>query len=75
MATETTEREDMGKTFTALVRIHEANCKLEFPSADEQNFRMAIMKKIAKHLDLAELRQAKIQGPATGLQRPKNPAA
>lgn len=69
------ERDDMGKTFTALVRVHEANCKLEFPSTEEQNFRIAIMKKIGLSLNLAEVRQAQIQGPAKGLQRPQKPAA
>ena len=65
------ERDDMGKTFTALVRVHEANCRLEFPSPEEQNFRIAIMKKIGLSLGLADVRQIQIQGPAKGLQRPK----
>lgn len=65
------ERDDMGKTFTALVRVHEANCRLEFPSPEEQNFRIAIMKKIGLSLGLADVRQTQIQGPAKGLQRPK----
>lgn len=69
------ERDDMGKTFTALVRVHEANCKLEFPSPEEQNFRIAIMKKIGLSLSLAEVRQAQITGPAKGLQRPQKPTA
>jgi hypothetical protein len=69
------ERGDMGKTFTALVRIHEANCTLEFPSPEEQNFRIAIMKQIGLNLNLAEVRQTQITGPAKGLQRPqKTPA-
>lgn len=75
MGTDTQDRDDMGKTFTALVRIHEANCKLEYPSADEQNFRLAIMKRIGIQLNLAEVRQVKITGPAQGLQRGKNAAA
>ena len=29
-----------------LVRIHEANCEIEYPTRDEANFRVAIMKKI-----------------------------
>jgi hypothetical protein len=69
------ERDEMGKTFTALVRIHEANCRLDFPSPEEQNFRIAIMKKIGVALALAEVRPSKINGPAQGVQRPKNPAA
>lgn len=69
------ERDDMGKTFTALVRVHEANCRLEFPSPEEQNFRIAIMKKIGLSLNLVEVRQTQIHGPAKGLQRPQKPAA
>jgi hypothetical protein len=68
-------KEEMGMTFTALVRIHEANCKVEFPSADQANFTLAIEKEIARRLNLAELKQKQIQGPARGLQRPKNSAA
>jgi len=68
-------KEEMGMTFTALVRIHEANCKVEFPSADQANFTLAIEKEIAKRLRLVELKPWQIQGPAKGLQRPKTPAA
>ena len=50
-------KEEMGMTFTALVRIHEANCKVEFPSADQANFTLAIEKEIARRLNLAELKQ------------------
>ena len=32
---------------TQLVRIHEANCNLEFPTPSEANFRVAIMEKLA----------------------------
>lgn len=69
------DRDDMSKTLAQLVRIHEANCGLEYPTPEEQNFRIAIMKKIGLALNLAEVRQAQILGPAKGLQRPKNPAA
>ncbi len=61
---------EMGKTFTALVRIHEANCKLEFLSETEQNFRIAVMKKLAAEMGLSELRTATIAGPGKGVTRP-----
>jgi hypothetical protein len=48
-----------------LVRIHEANCKLEYPTRDEANFRLAIMKRLGLHFALKELRPATIAGPAT----------
>jgi hypothetical protein len=60
---------EMGKTFTALVRIHEANCALEFPSDVEQNFRIAVMKKLAAELGLPELKTAVIAGPGKGIPR------
>ena len=68
-------KDEMGLTFTAVTRIHEANCGLEFPSPEEQNFRIAIMKEIGRRLGLSELRQTQITGPAKGLQRPKNTPA
>ena len=49
-----------------LVRIHEANCNLEFPTPAEANFRLAIMKKLASEFALKELRTATIEGPAGG---------
>ena len=70
------KQENMGKTFTAKVRILEAVCGIDFPSADEQNFRIAIMKDIARELNLRELREKRIDGPATGVTRPPQaPAA
>ena len=47
-----------------LVRIHEANCHIQFPSRDELNFRLAIMKKLGEQYGLRELRQKEIVGPA-----------
>jgi hypothetical protein len=47
-----------------LVRIHEANCQIEYPSPDESNFRLAIMKKLGLEFRLKELRPATITGPA-----------
>ena len=61
---------EMGKTFTALVRIHEANCRIDFPTDVEQNFRIAVMKKLAEEMGLSELRNKTIVGPGRGVQRP-----
>jgi hypothetical protein len=47
-----------------LVRIHEANCKIEYPSPEELNFRLAIMKKLGMTIGLKELRTAQITGPS-----------
>ena len=46
-----------------LVRIHEANCKIEYPTRDEANFRIAIMKKLGLEFALKEVRPASIEGP------------
>jgi hypothetical protein len=46
-----------------LVRIHEANCRIEYPTKDEANFRLAIMKKIGLQFALREVRQAQVEGP------------
>lgn len=48
-----------------LVRIHEANCNLEYPTPAEANFRLAIMKKLGEQYRLKELRAATIDGPIT----------
>jgi len=48
-----------------LVRIHEANCHIEYPSRDEANFRLAIMKKLGLEFALKEVRAAAIAGPVT----------
>ena len=50
-----------------LVRIHEANCQLEYPTPDEANFRLAIMKRIGLEFGLKELRAATIDGPAVNI--------
>ncbi|HEX4083348.1 MAG TPA: hypothetical protein VHY22_00450 [Chthoniobacteraceae bacterium] len=62
---------EKGMTFTALVRIHEANCGIDYPTDVEQNFRIAVMKAIAGQLGLKELRDAVITGPGKGLRREK----
>jgi hypothetical protein len=46
-----------------LVRIHEANCQLEYPTPDEANFRLAIMKQLGREFGLKEVRAAAITGP------------
>jgi hypothetical protein len=61
---------EKGMTFTALVRIHEANCGIDYPTEQEQNFRIAIMKAMARHLNLPELRSFAITGPGKGVSRP-----
>ncbi len=47
-----------------LVRIHEANCHIPYPTPVEANFRLAIMKKLAAEYGLREYRAATIEGPA-----------
>ena len=47
-----------------LVRIHEANCGILFPTRDETGFRLAIMKRIARDLSLRELRGTSFEAPA-----------
>jgi hypothetical protein len=54
-----------------LVRIHEANCQVMHPSADEAAFRLAIMKKLALELNLKELRGARLPEAATGAPNTK----
>jgi len=46
-----------------LVRIHEANCQIEYPTRDEANFRIAVMKLLGREFALKELRGATIEGP------------
>jgi len=47
-----------------LVRIHEANCKIDFPTPEESAFRLAIMKKLGLDLGLREIRAAVIDLPS-----------
>jgi len=61
---------ERGFTPAELVRIHEANCAVDYASDEEQNFRIAIMKHIARRLNLVELRATTITGPGRGVQRP-----
>ena len=54
-----------------LVRIHEANCHIEYPTPQEANFRIAIMKQLGREFSLKELKSAAIAGPVdTTPQRP-----
>jgi hypothetical protein len=46
-----------------LVRIHEANCQIEYPTPEEANFRIAIMKQLGREFGLRELRTAAVSGP------------
>ena len=46
-----------------LVRIHEANCNIPYPTPIEANFRLAIMKKLAAEYSLKELRAVTVEGP------------
>ena len=48
-----------------LVRLHEANCHIEHPTADELNFRLAVMKRIGLGFALKEVRPLQIVGSAT----------
>ncbi len=48
-----------------LVRILEASCNIEYPTPQELNFRLAIMKKLAEAHHLKELRACTITGPAS----------
>lgn len=54
-----------------LARILESLCKIEYPTADELNFRIAIMKKLGLQLGLKELRSVAVEGPVT--QTPARP--
>ena len=66
----TTTKEELQER-AQLVRIHEANCHIEYPTRDEANFRLAIMKKIGLQFALRELRAASVAGPVTATpQRP-----
>ena len=57
-----------------LVRLHEANCHIEHPTADELNFRLAVMKRIGLGFALKEVRPMRIAGPVTSAA-PRAPAA
>ena len=55
-----------------LVRIHEANCQIDYPTRDEANFRVAIMKKLGLEYRLREVRATAVEGPVlTNAPRPQ----
>jgi hypothetical protein len=62
---------DRDFTPAEIVRIHEANCQIGFASAEEQNFRLAMMKFIGRRLGLAELRGVSLAGPGVAVPRPR----
>ncbi len=49
-----------------LVRVHEANCQIEFPTPDEANFRIAIMTQLGREFGLKEVRSTTVAGPVVG---------
>jgi hypothetical protein len=53
-----------------LVRVHEANCQIQYPTPMEANFRLAIMKKLASEYGLKELRPAAIEPPTPVVAKP-----
>jgi hypothetical protein len=68
-----TTKEDLQER-AQLVRIHEANCKIDYPTRDEANFRLAIMKRLGLQFALREVRPAGIDGPISATPvRPTSP--
>lgn len=58
-----------------LVRIHEANCHIEHPTVEEQNFRLAVMKSLGLAFGFREVRPLSITGPARPAPAPTPMAA
>ena len=48
-----------------LVRLYEASTQIEYPTVDELNFRIALMKRLAVGFAFREVRDLEIIGPAT----------
>jgi len=48
-----------------LVRLYEASAGVDYPSVDELNFRIALMKRIGLSFGLREVQPLTITGPAT----------
>lgn len=61
----TPTKEELQK-LAQLVRVHEANCKLEHPTPQELSFRLAIMKQLGVGFNLSEMRKLEIVGPGQG---------
>lgn len=59
-----------GFTPAEIVRIHEANCAIDFATGEEQNFRVGWMRLIAQRAGMRELKTAAIIGTGTGVPRP-----
>ena len=59
-----------------LVRIHEANCHIPYPTPLEANFRIAVMKQLGREFGLKEVRTVAIAGPvvATAIRPQKREA-
>lgn len=53
-----------------LVRALEALCKIEYPTPDELNGRIAMIKKVGVAFGLREMRSIRVEGP-----RPQHPTA
>lgn len=53
---ELTERAQLG-------RLYEASCKIHFPTDDERNFRLALMKRLGLAYGLKEVKAATINPP------------
>ena len=46
-----------------LVRMYEASCAIHFPTPQDLNFRLAVMKKLGLEFNLKEMRAVEITGP------------
>jgi len=58
-----------------LVRVWEAACKIEHPTPDELNFRIACAKQIGMAFGLRAMRAVQIAGPASAQPQPARPTA
>jgi hypothetical protein len=51
---------EQDKRLAQLVRIHESNCRIDYPTRDEAAFRLAVMKELGMNLRLKEMRHVAI---------------
>jgi hypothetical protein len=56
------EKEEL-QSRAQLVRLYEASCKIEYPTVDELNFRLACMKSLGVAFNMREVRNKEITGP------------
>jgi hypothetical protein len=56
-----------------LVRVLEASCKIDYPTVDEANFRLAVMKRIGLAYRLRDMRAVDITGPVKQTPAPPQP--